>query len=91
MSDDIDRLSDEALFDYLTEAASEGGMRLLIEQRGDEWFAEARAASGAGWLDGGQWGQRPRPPSGDAAARARVRRRPLIPRVRGSEKRGSRY
>ncbi len=48
MSDEYDRLSDEALLGYLTGAAAEREERLVIEQRDGEWFAESRTPSGLG-------------------------------------------
>ena len=40
--------SDDALLSYLTEAAGESDMRLVIEERDGEWFAESRHPSGLG-------------------------------------------
>jgi hypothetical protein len=48
VSDDFDRLSDDALLSYLTGAAVESDMRLVIEERNGEWFAESRSPSGLG-------------------------------------------
>jgi hypothetical protein len=48
VSDDLDRLSDDALSSYLTGAAAESKMRVVIEERNGEWFAESRAPSGLG-------------------------------------------
>jgi hypothetical protein len=48
MSDEFDRLSDDALFDYLEARAREDAMRLVVEQRDSEWFAESRSPSGLG-------------------------------------------
>ena len=48
MSDDLDRLDDDALLSYLTRAAGESDMRVVIEERNGEWFAESRAPSGLG-------------------------------------------
>jgi hypothetical protein len=46
VSDDFDRLSDDALLSYLTGAAGDSEMRLVIEERNGEWFAELRYPSG---------------------------------------------
>ncbi len=48
VSDDFDRLSDDALLGYLTGAAVERDERLVIEERDGEWFAESRAPGGPG-------------------------------------------
>jgi hypothetical protein len=48
VSDDFDRLSDDALMSYLTGGAVESAMRLVIEERNGGWFAESRAPSGLG-------------------------------------------
>lgn len=48
MTEDFDRLSDDALFSYLTGAAGESDTRLVIEERDGEWFAELRHPSGLG-------------------------------------------
>lgn len=48
MSDDFHRLSDDALLGHLTGAAGESDMRLVIEERKGEWFAESRSPSGLG-------------------------------------------
>jgi hypothetical protein len=45
---EFDRLSDDALLSYLTDAAAESDMRLVIEERGGAWFAESRSQSGLG-------------------------------------------
>lgn len=44
----FDALSNEALHGYLTGAAVERGERFVIEQRGDQWFAELRTETGLG-------------------------------------------
>ena len=46
MSDDFDRLSDDVLFSYLKGAADESDMRVVIEERNGEWFAESRVRAG---------------------------------------------
>jgi hypothetical protein len=48
VSDDVDRLSDDALLSHLTGAAIESDMRMVIEERNGEWLAESRAPSGLG-------------------------------------------
>jgi hypothetical protein len=48
VSDDFDQLSDDALVNYLTGAAGKSDMRLVIEERNGEWFAESRSPSGLG-------------------------------------------
>jgi hypothetical protein len=48
MSDDFDRLTDDALFDCLADRARESGMRLVVKRRDSEWLAESRAHSGLG-------------------------------------------
>lgn len=48
MSDDLDRLDDDAVFEYLTGRARESDMRLVVEQRDSEWLAESRSPSGLG-------------------------------------------
>lgn len=42
MAHHFDAMSDEGLQNYLTGAAIERGERFVIEERGDEWFAELR-------------------------------------------------
>jgi hypothetical protein len=78
VSDDFDRLSDDAVLSYLTGAAVESDMRLVIEERNGEWFAESRSPSGLGGEMVVLGANGTRPSQGDAAARATVRRRPLI-------------
>jgi hypothetical protein len=48
VGDDFDRLGDDALLRYLTDAAAASDMRLVIEERNGEWFAESRSPSGLG-------------------------------------------
>jgi hypothetical protein len=48
VGDDFDRLSDDALLSYLTDRAVKTDMRIVIEERDGEWFAESRSASGLG-------------------------------------------
>ncbi len=48
MGDDFDRLGDDALLSYLTDAAAKSATRLVIEERNGEWFAQSRAPSGLG-------------------------------------------
>jgi hypothetical protein len=48
VSDNVDRLSDDALLEYLVDRARKDGMRVVIEERGGEWVAESRARSGLG-------------------------------------------
>jgi hypothetical protein len=48
VGDDLDRLGADALLSYLTDAAAQSDMRLVIEQRSGECFAESRAPRGLG-------------------------------------------
>jgi hypothetical protein len=48
VSDDFARFGDDALLSYLTGAAAESDMRVVIEERDGEWFAESRSPSGLG-------------------------------------------
>jgi hypothetical protein len=48
VSEDFDRLGDDALLNYVTGAAAESRMRVVIEERDGDWFAESRSPSGLG-------------------------------------------